>query len=222
MLFFNRSENASNTTISYYDKGCAIGLLLDLSIRYGSGNKYSLDDIMRTLYRVYYKGKDRGFTDKEFRDECEKAAGKLLPEIFDEYIPTVRNIDYAKYLGYAGLSIDTNPKILPGAWLGATARINNDNLVITGVEWNSPAYKAGLSPQDIIKEINGERATADLLEKELEGKNPGDKIYLVVTHRDITNRLEIELGSKRTRTFEIRPVADPSQEQEAILNKWLM
>jgi len=29
MLFFNRSENAANTTISYYDKGCAITMLLD-------------------------------------------------------------------------------------------------------------------------------------------------------------------------------------------------
>ncbi len=83
MLFFNRSENASNTTISYYDKGCALGMLLDLRIRYESGNKKSLDDVMQTLYKVYYKEKKRGFTDKEFRDVCEKAAGSSLDEIFE-------------------------------------------------------------------------------------------------------------------------------------------
>ena len=30
--FFNRSENAANTTISYYDKGVALGMLLDFKI----------------------------------------------------------------------------------------------------------------------------------------------------------------------------------------------
>ena len=114
MLFFNRSENAENTTISYYDKGCAITMLLDLKIRYESGNKKSLDDVMRTLYQVYYKEKKRGFTEKEFRDVCEKTAGTSLSEIFDVYIPTVQDIDYQKYLGYAGLGIDTNPVEMPG------------------------------------------------------------------------------------------------------------
>jgi predicted metalloprotease with PDZ domain len=28
--FFDKNENAANTTISYYDKGCALGALLDL------------------------------------------------------------------------------------------------------------------------------------------------------------------------------------------------
>jgi len=35
-------------------------------------------------------------------------------------------------------------------------------------EWNSPAYNAGLSPQDIIKEINGEKASSELVEQHTE------------------------------------------------------
>jgi len=65
-------------------------MLLDLKIRYESRNNKSLDDVMRTLYQVYYKGKTRGFTDKEFREVCEKTAGSSLAEIFDVYIPTVQ------------------------------------------------------------------------------------------------------------------------------------
>jgi len=221
MLFFNRSENASNTTISYYDKGCALGMLLDLKIRYESGNNKSLDDVMRTLYQVYYKEKKRGFTDKEFRDVCEKAAGSSLDEIFDSYIPTVHDINYAKYLGYAGLRIDTVPKEVPGAWIGAATREDAGNLSITRVEWNSPAYNAGLSPQDIIKEINGEKATNDLLNSTLNANNPGDRITFTVTHRDIVNKVEVTLGRKTTRTFEIKPLPNPTPEQTAILDKWL-
>jgi predicted metalloprotease with PDZ domain len=221
MLFFNRSENASNTTISYYDKGCAIGMLLDLKIRYESNNKKSLDDVMRTLYQVYYTDKKRGFTDKEFREVCEKTAGSSLTEIFDEYIPTVKDIDYQKYLGYAGLSIDTNPVEAPGAWLGIDTREDGENLMITKAVWNSPAYNAGLSPQDIIKEINGEKATADVLKNVLSNKNPGDKIKFTISHRDITNNVEVTTGKKTTRSFEIKPLANPSPEQAGILAGWL-
>ena len=106
--FFNKNENAANTTISYYDKGCAMGLLLDLKIRQESGNKRSLDDVMRTLYKEYYQEKKRGFTDREFRAVCERIAGTKLEEIFT-YASTVKDIDYQKYLDYAGLKINLEP-----------------------------------------------------------------------------------------------------------------
>lgn len=221
MLFFNRSENASNTTISYYDKGCAISLLLDLKIRHESANKKSLDDVMKTLYQVYYKDKERGFTDNEFREECEKAAGSSLSEIFDVYIPTVREIDYSKYLAYAGLTIDTNPVETEGTWIGIETREDGENLIITKSEWNSPAYSAGLSPQDIIKEINGEKASAGILRNLLETGTPGDKVRFTVTHRDITNSVEVTLSKKKVKSFEIKPITDPTPEQAAILAGWL-
>ena len=221
MLFFNRSENASNTTISYYDKGCALGMMLDLKIRYESGNTKTLDDVMRTLYQVYYKEKKRGFADSEFRTVCEKTAGSPLDEIFEVYIPTVKDVDYGKYLGYAGLSIDMTPEEVPGAWLGATTREEAGNLLITRVEWKSPAYIAGLSPQDLIKEINGEKASNDLLNSTLNTGNPGDKMKITVTHRDLVNKVELTLGKKTTRSFEIKPLPNPTQEQTAILDKWL-
>jgi len=100
--FFSRSENSQNTTISYYDKGCGLGLLLDLKIRQSTGNRKSLDDVMRTLYYDYHKKLGRGFTDEEFRAECEKAAGTDLGELFGWASSVVRP-DYDRYLGYAGL-----------------------------------------------------------------------------------------------------------------------
>jgi predicted metalloprotease with PDZ domain len=109
MLFFNRNENSKFVTINYYNKGATLAMLLDLKIRYESKNVNSLDDVMRTLYQVYHKAKDRGFTDQEFRQECEKAAGCPLDEFF-RYVYTTDPIDYPKYLGYAGLNIDLTPQ----------------------------------------------------------------------------------------------------------------
>ena len=42
--------NDRNTTISYYNNGAMLGAMLDLAIRNESGNRKSLDDVMRALY----------------------------------------------------------------------------------------------------------------------------------------------------------------------------
>lgn len=97
-------------TISYYDKGAILGLLFDFNIRHVTENKKSLDDVMRKLYAKYYKQLKRGFTEQEFREECEKVAGGPLTELFD-YASTVKPLDYSKYLAYGGLAIDKDLKI---------------------------------------------------------------------------------------------------------------
>jgi len=101
-----------DSSISYYQKGPAVGLLLDLAIRHQTGNKRSLDDVMRMLYKVYYQKEKRGFTGDEFRKACETVAGTTLTEIFD-YIYTTKEPDYSKYLAYGGLGIDNNFRIHP-------------------------------------------------------------------------------------------------------------
>jgi len=109
---FGRTGDSVNKTISYYQKGPAVGLLLDMAIRHSTKNRKSLDDVMRRLYRVYYQEKKRGFTDAEVRQVCEEVAGEALPEIFD-YVYTVKEPDYAKYLGYGGLGIDKDFSLYP-------------------------------------------------------------------------------------------------------------
>ncbi|MDF2190473.1 hypothetical protein [Paraflavitalea sp. CAU 1676] len=102
---FGRKDDKVNKTISYYDKGPAVGLLFDFAIRHHTQNKKSLDDVMRTLYRKYYQQQKRGFTEQELKDAITEAAGAPLNELFD-YIYTTKELDYNKYLSYAGLTID--------------------------------------------------------------------------------------------------------------------
>jgi predicted metalloprotease with PDZ domain len=102
---FGRKDDKENKTISYYDKGPAVGMLFDFAIRHSTNNKKSLDDVMRALYQEYYQKKKRGFTEAEFRKVMEQIAGGPLDELFD-YVYTTKELDYNKYLGYAGLTID--------------------------------------------------------------------------------------------------------------------
>ncbi|MFY8024807.1 MAG: hypothetical protein ACOVNO_05630 [Sediminibacterium sp.] len=104
---FGTSGADKNKAISYYDKGPIVGMLLDLAIRNASNNQFSLDHVMRVMYKTYYQQLQRGFTDAEFQAACEQMAGKSLAFEF-EYISTTKELDYQKYLGYAGLTLTSS------------------------------------------------------------------------------------------------------------------
>jgi predicted metalloprotease with PDZ domain len=101
---FGNKPGSEDRSISYYVKGPVVGLILDLAIRNATSNKRTLDDVMRYLYRYYYKGLNRGFTDAELQLACEEIAGVSMSSEF-EYVYTTKDIDYTKYLSYAGLKI---------------------------------------------------------------------------------------------------------------------
>jgi predicted metalloprotease with PDZ domain len=176
---------------------------------------------MRTLYSKYHKEKNRGFKDREFREECESAAGCALPEIFYDYVATVKEIDYPKYFAYAGLEIDVTPQEMPGVFFGAATRTQDGNLTISSVEWDSPAQKGGLSAQDEILVLDGIRATARTLERSLNAKKPGDKIRVLIARRGVIQEKEVVLEEKKERSFHIRPMSDPNPLQTSILEDWL-
>lgn len=218
--FFNHNENSSNTTISYYDKGAALGMLLDLAIRHHTGNKRSLDDVMRSLYQTFYKQKKRGFTDDEFRETCERVAGTPLTEIFN-YASTVQPVDYATYLGYAGLSIDLELKKEAGVTFGAAAQEHGNDLEIATVEWNSAAFKAGLSAQDVILEINGQKASLTAWGELLKNSTPGEKVTFKVRSRNIIHDVTVMAEERTRKEFTIAILPSQDALQKSILNSWI-
>ena len=219
--FFSRGEHSANTTISYYDIGAGLGLLLDLKIREASKGRSSLDDVMRTLYGTFYKEKKRGFTDREFREVCERAAGVPLGEIFDDYAATVKDWDYARYLGFAGLTIDLEPRPASGPWFGASTQDQNGSPVVSSVETDSPASLAGLSAQDEIVAFDGARSTQRSLAGAISSRKPGDKVKVLYARRGTVRETEVTLGKKTERSFRITPLANPTSDQKALLDAWL-
>lgn len=102
---FGTQGREPGKSISYYDKGPLVGMLLDFEIRNATQNKASLDDVMRLLYRKYYKDLGRGFTEAELQAACEQVAGISLASLF-EYVYTAKPLAYATYLAYAGLQVE--------------------------------------------------------------------------------------------------------------------
>ncbi|HEY1493293.1 MAG TPA: PDZ domain-containing protein [Candidatus Solibacter sp.] len=202
-----------NTTISYYDNGAMLGAMLDLAIRRESHDRQSLDDVMRVLYRTYYREKQRGFTDAEFRQACETAAGASLNEIF-EYASAPMEMDYAKYFAYAGLAVEATASEGKGAYAGIHAQAREGGLAVVDVE--GPA-RQGLRAGDMIVEVEGAKATVKALHESITGKQAGDKLHLKTARGEV----ELELAIAPKWTFAIRPVGSPAALQSEILDGWL-
>jgi predicted metalloprotease with PDZ domain len=217
---FGRTGDEVNKTISPYDKGPALGLLLDFKIRHETKNKKSLDDVMRRLYYKYYKQKGRGFTEDEFRKECESIAGLSLADFFD-YIYTLKQVDYPTYFNYAGLAIDTVAHELAGAWLGAGLREKNDTLWVTNVDWQSPAWNAGLRNRNAILQVNGNRINAKAFNELIASSKSGDKIKILFAAAARQKEEEIILGKKRESAYAITRISNPDMLQAAILKSWM-
>lgn len=210
-----------NTTISYYDNGAMLGAMLDLAIRHDSGNRHSLDDVMRTLYRTYYERDRRGFTDAEFRAACEAAAGQPLAEIFS-YASTAAPMDYAKYFGYAGLAVGVTRTTAPGSTLGLDTDANAaGGLAISGVAPGSPAALAGLHVGDRIVTVAGATATAAALSGFLAAHPPGDSVTLEFGRAGVRQSVQLTLAPRQRVTFRLQRAPNPSALQAAILHSWL-
>src|SRR6185295_20123874 len=80
--FYRPDANTPNATISYYHKGALVALLLDLKIREATGNRRSLDDVMRALWTGYGR-RDTGFPERRVEEVASEVAGADLRPLFD-------------------------------------------------------------------------------------------------------------------------------------------
>ena len=115
-------------TVNYYGKGEILGLLLDLEIRGATGNRKSLDDVMRSLRDEFYL-KGRGYTNEDFASVVARTAGRSFGLFFSKYVTGTEELDYDASLRYAGLRLvdgkivdlpeaTTAQRALRRSWLG--------------------------------------------------------------------------------------------------------
>lgn len=99
--YYRRSDNSSNTEISYYTKGAVAAFLLDVRIRKLTGGQRSLDDVLRIMFERYA---GVGYTPDEFRAVASEVAGADLSDWFRRAIDSTEELDYSD-LEFVGLEI---------------------------------------------------------------------------------------------------------------------
>jgi predicted metalloprotease with PDZ domain len=217
--YYRPTENGVNATVSYYSKGTIAAMMLDLEIIQDSKTKYSLDDVMKYMYNEYYKVKKRGYTDEEFKQGLEKFAGKNLDDFYKKYIYGIADVEYNKYLGYAGLElIDDLAKSNQPA-LGITTVAPNGKVTIATVLRDGSAWVDGLNVNDEITAIDGQQIMD--VNAFIAGKKIGDKVTVNVTRDGLPLAIPVTLLKNKQVKYRIASIANPTAQQIAIRQKWL-
>lgn len=217
--YWRNSPNAYNVEADYYDKGADVSLLLDMEIRQSSGNKASLDHVMKAMFQRF-RLDAKGYTVEDFQEVCEEFSGKDLKQFFADYVHGVKALDWERSLGYAGLELTARDSA-HSPWLGAQTRDEGSGARITRIVAGSPAQEAGLDQGDEILSINGFRVrTQDLLQRIPEMK-AGDKLTFTVFRDDKLREFEVTLKNHPVPAYRLGKVKNPSDEQKAIYETWL-
>lgn len=212
--------NLANLTHSYYDSGQVMGHLLDFAIRHHTGNKKSLDDWMRLLYRRHALPKP-GFTPEEAVRAASEVAGRDMSDFFRRHVSGKEVPDYATYFGYAGIEAQKTTHA-EKPWLGVSfTRDAAGNAEITNVLPGSPAMNAGLDRDDVITELDGKALKLEPFMEALSKKRPGETVRIKVRRLRGTPEFAVTLGADPTVTYTFKPLANPSELQTKIYKSWL-
>lgn len=218
--YYRSNENSNNATTNYYSKGSVLALLLDIEIISASNGQKTLDDLMKVLYKKYYKELKRGFTEAEFQKETEAIVGKKLDDFFLNYVQGTKTIDYNYYFDKAGLKLTNLNAGKADLGLGASIGNAGGKMTVTSVLRNSPAWKYGLNVNDEIIAIDGYRVGTDISQF-VNQKNAGDSLKLIINRDGLIRELNMVLEPYSTFSFRLEKVLKPDEIQLAILKKWL-
>jgi predicted metalloprotease with PDZ domain len=216
---YRPNENSKNTTISYYNKGALVAMLLDLTILNSTNGAKRLDDVLKAMYEEHYVKKGKGFTDAEFKAMAEKIAGISLNSIYDKYVNGTEAINYQTCLGYAGLDITDQAASSNDAYLGAAAIQKDGKLIVNSVDRGSGAWNAGLNVNDEIIAVDGYRVSE--LDKAIAQKNTGETAVILISRDSRILSLDVKLSRNPTLKYKITPADNASAKQLAIRAKWL-
>ena len=216
---YRPNENSKNSTISYYNKGALVAMILDLSILYSTNGTQRLDDVLKAMYAEFYVNKGKGFTDAEFKTMAEKIAGISLNSIYDKYVNGTEAINYQTYLGYAGYTITDQAASSNEAYLGAAASQKDGKLIVNSINRGSGAWNAGLNVNDEIIALDGYRVSE--LEKAIAQKKTGESAVILISRDGVLVNLDVKLSRNPTLKYKITPIDNSSAKQLAIRAKWL-
>jgi predicted metalloprotease with PDZ domain len=222
--FFRSDENSINSGVSYYNKGSILGWLIDMEIRRATGSSKTLDHVMRRVYADGRK-KGRGYTDEEFQRACELTAGESLSDIFEKYVKGTKEIEFDRYLGYAGLHLENRPDEVdekdPRGFLGVRLKTEAGRLVIDSVLAETPAYQDGLYARDSIQAVDGLITDENEFAYYIRSRKPGSVVGLTIGRDRCERTLKVKVGKRPRFLFRIVTRRRADTEEKTLFEKWL-
>jgi predicted metalloprotease with PDZ domain len=213
---FYRSPDRS---ISYYNKGEIVGVMLDLRIRQLTNGAKSLRDLFHYMNDEYAK-QHSYFPDSAGPERAaQQLTGQSFIDFFSDYVSSTKEIPYDSFLQFVGLHVVTNPIRVGTAGFTTTANLGGQPEV-SQVEPNSDAQRQGISAGDRVTALNGAPASA-YLDDELARMAPGTVVHLELENRRGKRQVEIRLGVRQEQSYELRDLSTVTAEQRAHRTAWI-
>ena len=198
--YYKQDENSPNALISYYTKGAMIALGLDLTIRKESGERYSLDDVMRAMWerfgRDFYTGHPQGLSETGFAKLVRETTGVDVANQIAQWAYDTHDVPLKALL--RNQNIDLNWKAASTKpSLDVRTRKQGEQIVLATVFEHGAAHHAGLSAMDTLVAFDGIKvdSSTNTLETLLSRYAPGDRVTIHVFRRDELRAFELTLAT---------------------------
>jgi len=206
-------------SISYYNKGQLLGVLLDLTMREASHGAASLREVFQWLNRNYAK-QGRFFADSAgVRQAAEAVSHADLGPFFQKYVAGIEEIPWDDFFKSLGLRVVRNQVTVGDPGFTAARNFDAPPVVVT-VRPGGEAQRVGLLVGDAILEMNGRSAASDFVEQ-LELIPRGTMLRVRIRRGREERTMQWRVGSKEEVEFVLQDVESVTPQQKARRAAWL-
>jgi predicted metalloprotease with PDZ domain len=231
--FYDRSPqmqetNFANCTISYYNKGALLGMLLDVEIRSRTGGQKALRDVLADMYHKFYEapaasyyGPGRGFEEQDIQEAVSVVSGSDFSTVFERYVRGADPLPYAETLKLVGLQLRVG--VAPGAApsLGVLVQPDNRGARIAAVRPGGAAERAGLSRDDLLIAVDDQSLATEELQNRLKIYPPGSKVPFTVERHGRREIITVTLDPPIPDQYAIEELPNATPQQVNIRNAWM-
>jgi len=217
-----------NSTISYYNKGAILGMLMDLEIRARTGGRKSLDDLMRAMFSRFYDAPastyylpGRGYTEDDILRALDSVTGSDFTDFFRRYIQGTAPLPYDQDLAAVALRLDvsTDPGAPPS--LGVLTQPADTGVLILAVRPGGAADRAGLSRGDVLISVDNLSLATQPLQERLRMYPPGASVPFMVERYGERQRIVVKLDPPMPDRYRLAEIPNPTAQQIHLRDEWL-
>ncbi len=213
------TEQRLNAESNFYAKGATVSMALDFQLRKLTLNKYSLDDLMRTMLKRYPLSRG-GYTLGDVQQVAEELSGTKFGTFFDDYIYGTRPLPWEEMLSWAGLELSSKDSTKK-PWVGMGLSGMGERTMIWNVVAGSPAESAGVEVGDELLALNHYRVRSSDFMSRLSEMKAGDVFTITVFRDDKLRDINITAGVTPVPVYTVGKAKSATPEQRAIYESWL-
>ncbi len=224
--FYKQDASSTNHIVSYYVKGGLIALGLDLLLRQQSNNQYTLDDLMRALWRDHGKP-GIGTVDEVVVDICKQKFSIDVSSFLQDVVHGTKDVPFNKWLHVIGLSVHQRNKNSPddkggtvssnhphARDLGMSVKNAESGVIVQQIREDKAACTAGIQLNDRIVAVDGYEVNDNLLQRIVETTSKPSLPMVVIRDGRLLN-LTLPILAAQPETYYLKI------DNEALFNAWL-